>query len=102
MSSAKATTPKGGMRKAKGTRPATRQRTGQLPVPQQILEGLREMAEFATSGEPPEKRYTVRQLDPSARKEKFWLRVWCADPDGFESGPGSLVTCQGGNETVFW
>ncbi len=62
MSSPKTTTPKGAMRKAKGTRPATRQRTGQLSVPQQILEGLREMAEFATSGEPPEKRYTVRQL----------------------------------------
>ena len=50
------------MRKPKGTRPAIRQRTGQLSVPQQILEGLRQMAEFATSGEPPEKRYTVRQL----------------------------------------
>jgi len=62
MSSAKTTTPKGGMRKTKGTRPAIRQRTGQLSVPQQILEGLREMAEFATSGEPPEKRYTARQL----------------------------------------
>jgi DNA-binding transcriptional regulator YiaG len=62
MSSPKTTTPKGAMRKAKGTRPATRQRTGQLSVPQQILEGLREMAEFATSGEPPEKRYTVRHL----------------------------------------
>ena len=62
MSSAKTTTLKGGMRKAKGTRPATRQRTGQLSVPQQVLEGLREMSEFATSGEPPEKRYTVRHL----------------------------------------
>lgn len=27
-----------------------------------FVEGLREMAEFATLGEPPEKRYTVRQL----------------------------------------
>ena len=62
MSSPKTTTPKGAMRKAKATRPATRQRTGPLSVPQQILEGLREMAEFATSGEPPEKRYTVRHL----------------------------------------
>jgi putative transcriptional regulator len=62
MSSAKTTTLKGGTRKAKGTRPATRQRTGQLSVPQQILEGLREMADFATSREPPEKRYTVRHL----------------------------------------
>ena len=62
MSSPKTTIPKGEMHKAKGTRPATRQPTGQLSVPQQILEGLREMAEFATSGEPPEKRYTVRQL----------------------------------------
>jgi hypothetical protein len=52
MSSSKPTTPDGAMRKAKGMQPATRQ----LPVPQQILEGLREMAEFATSGEPPEKR----------------------------------------------
>jgi DNA-binding transcriptional regulator YiaG len=34
----------------------------QLSVPQQILEGLREMAEFATSDEPPEKRYTVRHV----------------------------------------
>ena len=62
MRSAKTTTRSGGIRKAKATRPATRQRTGQLSVPQQILEGLREMAEFATSGEPPEKRYTVRHL----------------------------------------
>ena len=62
MSSPKTTTPNGAVRTAKGTRPAIRQRTGQLSVPQQILEGLREMAEFATSGEPPEKRYTVRQL----------------------------------------
>ena len=49
-------------RSAKGPRAATRQRTVQLSVPQQILEGLREMAEFATSDEPPEKRYTVRHL----------------------------------------
>ena len=58
MSSPKARYPKGKPHKAKGTRPAT----GQLPVPQQILEGLREMSEFATSGEPPEKRYTLRHL----------------------------------------
>ena len=62
MSSAKTTTPNGGMRKVKGTRSAIRQRGGQRSVPQQILEGLREMAEFATSGQPPEKRYTARQL----------------------------------------
>jgi DNA-binding transcriptional regulator YiaG len=61
MSSAK-TTILGEMRKAKGTRPETRQRTARLSVPQQVLEGLREMSEFATSGEPPEKRYTVRHL----------------------------------------
>ncbi len=58
MSSPKTTTPNGAMRKAKGARPATRQRS----IPQQLFEGLREMAEFTTSGEPPEKRYTVRQL----------------------------------------
>jgi DNA-binding transcriptional regulator YiaG len=62
MSSPKTTIPDGSTRKGKGTRPATRQRTGPPSVPQQILEGLREMAEFAASGEPPEKRYTVRQL----------------------------------------
>ncbi len=62
MSSPKTTTPNGAMRKATRTRPATRQRTGPLSVPQQILEGLREIAEFATSGEPPEKRYTVRHI----------------------------------------
>ena len=62
MSGPKTTTPKGAVRKAKGTRSATRQRTGQLSVPRQILEGLREMSAFATSGEPPEKRYTVRHL----------------------------------------
>jgi DNA-binding transcriptional regulator YiaG len=62
MSSRKTTIPAGGMRKANGTRPETRQRTGQPSVPQQILEGLREMAEFATSCEPPEKRYSVRHL----------------------------------------
>ena len=62
MSNPKTMTSNGTMRKAKVTRLATRQQTGQLPVPQQILEGLREMAEFATSGEPPEKRYTVRHL----------------------------------------
>ena len=52
MSSPKTTISKEAMHKPNGTRPATRQRTGQLSVPQQILEGLREMAEFATSGEP--------------------------------------------------
>jgi putative transcriptional regulator len=57
----KTTTPKGAMRK-KRTRPASRQRTEELSVPQQILAGLREMAEFATSGEHPEERYTVRHL----------------------------------------
>jgi DNA-binding transcriptional regulator YiaG len=62
MSSPKPTTPNGATRKPKLTRPATRERTGQLPVPQQILKGLREMAEVATTGEPPEKRYTVRRL----------------------------------------
>jgi DNA-binding transcriptional regulator YiaG len=62
MSSPKTTIPKGAMRKSKGTRPASRQRNGQLSVPQQILEGLREMSEFATSGEAPEKRYTVRRV----------------------------------------
>jgi DNA-binding transcriptional regulator YiaG len=62
MSSPKAAIPGGGMRKVKGTRPVTRQRTLQLSVPQSILEGLREMAEFATSGESPDKRYTVRHL----------------------------------------
>ena len=60
MSSPKTTIPKEAMGKANG--PATRQRTGQLSVPQQILEGLREMAEFATSGESAERRYTVRHL----------------------------------------
>jgi DNA-binding transcriptional regulator YiaG len=50
------------MPNTKVTRPATRQRSEPLSVPGQILEGLREMAEFATSGEPPEMRYTVRQL----------------------------------------
>jgi putative transcriptional regulator len=58
MSSPKLTIPKGDMRKAKVTRPAARQ----LSAPQQILDGLREMAEFVTSGDPSEKRYTVRQL----------------------------------------
>ena len=62
MSSTKTTNPKEGRRRAKGTRPANRQRTGKLSVPQQVLEGLREMAEFATSGEPPQKRFTVRHL----------------------------------------
>ncbi len=61
MSSSKPTST-GAMRKAKETRTATRQRTEPLSAPQQILEGLREMAEFATSGEPAEKRYTVRHL----------------------------------------
>ena len=49
-------------RTGKGTRAATRQQTEQLSVPHQILEGLREMAEFATSGESAERRYTVRHL----------------------------------------
>lgn len=62
MSSPKTTIPKAGVPKAKGTRPLARRRTGRLSVPQQILEGLREMSEFATSGEPPAKRFTVRQL----------------------------------------
>ena len=51
MSSPKTTTPNGAMRKAKGAQPATRQRS----IPQQLFEGLREMVEFTTSGEPPEK-----------------------------------------------
>ena len=58
MSSLKARNPKRKPKNPKGTRPAT----GQLTVPQQILDGLREMSEFATSGEPAEKRYTVRYL----------------------------------------
>lgn len=63
MSSPKTTIPTGGIRNTKGTRPAARRRSIlQHSVPQQILEGLREMAEFATSNEPPEKRYTVRYL----------------------------------------
>jgi putative transcriptional regulator len=62
MSIPKTTLPNGGVRKVKGTRRATPQPTGQLSVPQQILEGLREMSEFAASGESPEKRYTVRHL----------------------------------------
>ena len=49
-------------RPSKASGHATRQRTVQHSVPQEILEGLREMAEFATSNEPPEKRYTIRQL----------------------------------------
>jgi hypothetical protein len=48
MSSPKTTTPNGAMRKAKGTQPATRQRTGESSAREQLLEGLREMAEFAT------------------------------------------------------
>jgi DNA-binding transcriptional regulator YiaG len=62
MSVPKPTIHNGGTRKAKGPRSTARQQNGQLSVPRQILEGLREMAEFATSGEPPEKRYTVRHL----------------------------------------
>jgi DNA-binding transcriptional regulator YiaG len=62
MRSSKTTIAKVGMRKSERTRPSGRLRTEQLSVPQQILEGLREMSEFATSGEPPEKRYTVRHL----------------------------------------
>ena len=62
MRSPKTTTPKGRMRKPKEQQPATRQRAGQPSVRREILEGLREMAEFASSGEPPKKRYTVRHL----------------------------------------
>ena len=62
MSSPKTKIPRGGTRKANGARLAARQRSEQLSVPQQILEGLREMSDFAASGEPPEKRYTVRHL----------------------------------------
>jgi hypothetical protein len=62
MSSPKPTIPNPATRKPKPTRPAAREQTGQLPVPQRIRKGLREMAEVATSGEPPEKRHTVRQL----------------------------------------
>jgi DNA-binding transcriptional regulator YiaG len=62
MSSPKTTITRGDARKAKGRLSATRQRTREPSIPQQILEGLREMSEFATSGEPPETRYTVRQL----------------------------------------
>jgi DNA-binding transcriptional regulator YiaG len=62
MSSAKTTILRGGMRKTKAARPEIRQQTGALSVPEQIREGLREMSEFANSGEPPEKRYTVRHL----------------------------------------
>jgi DNA-binding transcriptional regulator YiaG len=58
MSTPKTTMPKGDVRKVKATRPAT----GEHSVAQQILEGLREMAEFATSGEPPENKYTIRHL----------------------------------------
>ena len=71
MSSTKTTIPSRRVRKAKGTRPATRQRTGQVAVPQQILEGLREMAQFATSGEHPEKRYTVRHLTLDLEPEDY-------------------------------
>jgi putative transcriptional regulator len=62
MSIPKTTLPNGGVRNVKGTRRATPQPTGPRSVPEQILEGLREMSEFATSSEPPEKRYTVRHL----------------------------------------
>ncbi len=62
MSTPKTTTPRGAMSKAKEMRPVTRQQTTPLSVPERILEGLREMAEFATSGEPAEKRYTIRRL----------------------------------------
>jgi DNA-binding transcriptional regulator YiaG len=63
MSNPKTTIPRGGIRNTKGTRPAARRTTtSQLSFPQQILEGLREMAEIATSDEPPEKRHTVRYV----------------------------------------
>jgi putative transcriptional regulator len=62
MSIPKTTLPNGGVRNVKGTRRATPQATGPRSVPEQILEGLREMSEFATSSAPPEKRYTVRHL----------------------------------------
>lgn len=58
MSSPKLTIRKGEIHKVKATGPASRQ----LSAPQQILEGLREIAEFATSGDPAQKRYTARQL----------------------------------------
>jgi DNA-binding transcriptional regulator YiaG len=62
MSSRKMTMPHGRTHEAKATRTAAPRRNGQLSVPQQILEGLREMSEFAKSGELPVKRYTVRHL----------------------------------------
>jgi putative transcriptional regulator len=62
MSAAKTTVGKFGVRKTKKPRPAAVTRTDQPSVRQQILEGLREMSEFTNSGDPPEKRYTVRQL----------------------------------------
>lgn len=54
--------PKMRTRTAERPRAMAGQRTLPPSVPQQILEGLRELAEFATSNEPPEKRYTIRQL----------------------------------------
>jgi hypothetical protein len=50
MSSPKTTTPNGAMRKAKGTQLVARQRTAEPSVAEQILEGLREMAEFERFG----------------------------------------------------
>jgi DNA-binding transcriptional regulator YiaG len=61
----------GRVHKAKVAQSATRQRSVQPSVPQQILEGLREMAEFATSGEPPEKRYTTRHLTLDLEPEEY-------------------------------
>jgi DNA-binding transcriptional regulator YiaG len=62
MSSVRTTNQKVGKREAKGRRSANRDRTGELSAPQQVLEGLHEMAEFATSGEPLQKRFTVRHI----------------------------------------
>ena len=50
MSSPKTTIPNGAVHKAKGARPASRQRTEQPSVPEQVLEGLCEMAEFERFG----------------------------------------------------
>lgn len=58
----KSSEPQRGKSKSNLRRPATRHETRVPTVPQQILEGLREVAEFATSGDPPEKRYTVRHI----------------------------------------
>ncbi len=58
MSSSKTQVSKKKPHKSDGTQATSRRVT----VQQEILEGLREMAEFATSGEPPESRYTVRHV----------------------------------------